>query len=435
MANRPEDVATVVRSANATDARSLYVFRVVGGADNGKSAVLDPSKDARLHFGSSPLCEMRLGDPTVSRRHAVVVAEERAVRLVDLGSTNGTSVDGVRVTDAFLAGGELVQLGDASVRVTRAGQAAETHDDSSSFGRVLGASFEMRRLYALAKKLAASSIALVVEGETGTGKELLAEEIHAASPRADAPFVVLDCATARGDDAIFGAGDRAGVFEEASGGTLVLDELTELDIDLQPRLLRVIERGEVQRVGSVFRSKVDVRLISTTRRDLDKEALGGRLRDDLLFRLAGARVEVPPLRRRHGDVELLTRHFWTEMGGAGRAPASLLARFVDHDWPGNVRELKNAVARRVALGDLEGGDPRVFGKREAREPTAPDPFEVVLALDLPLTRARHLVIDEFEKRYVARVVAGQGGNVSRAAAASGLALRYFQQLRARHAKG
>lgn len=435
MANRPEDVATVVRPSSGSEARGLYVFRVVGGADVGKSALLDPSKDARLHFGSSPLCELRLGDPTVSRRHAVVVAEERAVRLVDLGSTNGTSVNGVLVTDAFLVGGELVQLGDASLRVTRAGETARTQDDATSFGRVLGASFEMRRLYATTKRLAPSALALVVEGETGTGKELLAEEIHAAGPRADGPFVVLDCASVRGDDAIFGAADRAGAFEQASGGTLVLDELTELDVELQARLLRVIERGEVQRVGAASRTKVDVRLISTTRHDLDKEALAGRLRDDLLFRLAGARVEMPPLRRRHGDIELLTRHFWTEMGGAGDAPASLLARFVDHDWPGNVRELKNAVARRVALGDLEGSDPRVFGKREGREPAAPDPFEAVLALDLPLTRARHLVVDEFEKRYVARVVASQGGNVSRAAAASGLALRYFQQLRARHAKG
>jgi DNA-binding NtrC family response regulator len=436
MEKRPDDVETAVRGSKSEDTRSLYVFRVVAGPDTGKLATFDPSTDARLHFGQGQLCEVRLTDPTVSRRHAVVVAEERNVRILDLQSTNGTSINGVRVTDAFIAGGALLQLGDTQVRVSRAGQASEPADRATSFGRILGASFEMRRLYAVARKLAAGSLALVVEGETGTGKELLTEEIHAASGRANGPFVVFDCAAGRREEAIFGMGARPGVFEEANGGTLVLDEVTELDVELQARLLRVIAQGELQRLDSSTRVRVDVRLLCTTRRDLDKEALAGRLRDDLLFRLAGARIEVPPLRRRHGDVELLTQHFWKEMGGEGDAPRALIARFADHDWPGNVRELKNAVARRVALGDdPDSGDPRVFARRDTPEQPPPNPFDAVLELDLPLTRARNLLVDEFERRYVARVVEKQGGNVSRAAAASGLALRYFQQLRARHAKG
>jgi DNA-binding NtrC family response regulator len=192
----------------------------------------------------------------------------------------------------------------------------------------------------------------------------------------------------------------------------------------------------VQRVGGDARLKVDVRVLAATRRDLDHEVQAGRFREDHFYRLAVARVELPPLRERKGDVELLARFFWRKLGGAEDITPGVLARFEDHDWPGNVRELRNAVARRVALGDLAGDSPSARRAPSARaaaeaESALDAAFEPVLALDLPLPRARQRVVDAFERRYVERVLAKHGGNVTRAAAASGIARRYFYDLRKR----
>ena len=218
--------------------------------------------------------------------------------------------------------------------------------------------------------------------------------------------------------------DRQGVFEQAHGGTLLLDEIGELETALQPKLLRAIERAAIQRVGSNDWRKVDVRIIAATRRDLDREVSSGRFRDDLFFRLAVGRVVLPPLRDRAGDVTLLAHHFWQTLGAADRPlPASVLARLEDYAWPGNVRELHNTIARYIAVGEM---DPPPGGPS-----TSGDSVERLLAMDLPFPRARQLAADEFERRYVERVLARYGGNVGRAAVASGIARRYFQILRAR----
>jgi transcriptional regulator with GAF, ATPase, and Fis domain len=222
---------------------------------------------------------------------------------------------------------------------------------------------------------------------------------------------------------------RRGVFEQAHGGTLFIDEIGELDATFQPKLLRAIERGEIQRVGANGWLKVDVRIVAATRRDLDREVQAGRFRDDLFFRLAVGRIELPPLRRRRGDVAVLTRHFWRAIAGEGRPlPPGLVDRLEDYAWPGNVRELQNAIARHVAVGELpvtEGSMP---------PPDAGDAIERVLSRDLALPRARAEVVEEFERRYVQRVLDLHGGNVSRAAAASGIALRYFQLLKAKRGR-
>jgi transcriptional regulator with GAF, ATPase, and Fis domain len=252
--------------------------------------------------------------------------------------------------------------------------------------------------------------------------------------------VVFDCtavAPSLLESALFGhekgaftgaLAQRRGVFEQAHGGTLFIDEIGELDSGLQPKLLRAIERGEVQRVGANKWDKVDVRIVAATRRDLDREVQAGRFRDDLFFRLAVGRVELPPLRRRRGDIAVLTRHFWRQIAGEGRPlPAQLIERLEDYSWPGNVRELQNAIARHVAVGDLPGC-------AALRAPSAVmDPIERVISMDLPLPRARAELVSEFERRYVQSVLERNDGSVSRAAAASGVALRYFQLLRARRA--
>jgi transcriptional regulator with GAF, ATPase, and Fis domain len=224
------------------------------------------------------------------------------------------------------------------------------------------------------------------------------------------------------------AGRRAGVFEQAQGGTLFIDEIGDLDPALQPKLLRALERSEFRRVGGEKPIKLDVRIISATRRDLDREVAAGRFRDDLFHRLAVARIELPPLRHRQGDVRFLARRFCAQLAYPEDAlPADLLARWEEAAWPGNIRELRNAVARRLALGDLAPPE------RTARGPEtrSGDPIEDVLRQNLPLVEARQRVVDEFERRYIERVLEEHGGNVVQAARASGIARRYFQILKAR----
>jgi transcriptional regulator with GAF, ATPase, and Fis domain len=220
-----------------------------------------------------------------------------------------------------------------------------------------------------------------------------------------------------------------GIFEAAHEGTLLIDEITELPPALQRKLLRAIERGEVCRVGTDRWLHVNVRVIATTRRDLEKEVEASRFREDLYFRLAVGRVELPPLRRRHGDPALLADYFMKRSGTEQSLPSDFLRRYEGYPWPGNVRELQNTVARRVALGDAdpEGDADGAEGPDGAPEHA----FRWVLEQDLPFTSARDLVAGEFERDYVQRVLDQHGGNVSRAAAASGLARRYFQILRAR----
>jgi len=377
------------------------------------------------------------------------------LRLVDLGSSNGTFVETLSIHEVLLAGGERVRLGETVLEVQRVDGACVAPPAAKGFGAVVGASEAMRRLYPLCERLAAATVPLVIEGETGTGKEVLAEALHEQSPRASGHFVVFDCTSVAPsllEAALFGhergaftgaVTARPGVFEEAQGGTLLIDEIGDLDINLQAKLLRALQRSEVRRIGGTKWLKVDVRVIAATRRDLDREVQAGRFRDDLFFRIAVARIELPPLRSRGGDVPLLAQHFWTQLGGAGAVPGPLLARYADYAWPGNVRELANVVARQLALGDLDLPPVRSSEAATADSPVAAamatataegDEVERVLSLDLPLAVARQKLVDAFERRYIERVLRRHDGHVARAAAASGVARRYFQLLKARQAK-
>jgi two-component system response regulator HydG len=434
------------------DARS-FVFAVLDGPDAGAKLVLDAVPGTRALVGKSPACELRLRDPRVSRRHLSLEVTPRGVRVNDLDSTNGTFVDGVPVGEAYVRGGDRLRAGETTIFVERGDPTNRSLTADVRFGRMLGASPAMRALYPLCARLAATDVPVLIEGETGTGKEVLAEAMHEASARTQNAFVVFDCTAVPPslvESTLFGhergaftgaVAARAGVFEEAHGGTLLIDEIGEFDLALQPKLLRAIERGEVQRVGSNKWTHVDVRIIAATRRDLDREVQVGRFRDDLFFRLAVGRVELPPLRHRAGDVTLLARHFWDRLGGAGRPiPPGALERFEDYRWPGNVRELHNSVARLLALGDERLGDTSalersvgVEGDRKADGPgEVAEMLERILEQDLPLQRAREVLVHDFERRYVERVLARHSGNVVRAAEASGIARRYFQILRARY---
>lgn len=433
-----EDKTTEALNVVEDEAGGLHSYRlvVVEGADAGAGLALDVGSPTRALVGQSSACQLVLTDPLVSRRHAAVDLHGRGVKVVDLASTNGTRVNGVRVIEAMLEPGDRLAIGRTTLRLDRAASPRDAagFSPSVSFGRMIGASVAMRRLYPLCERLATSDLPVTIEGETGVGKELLAEALHEGGPRKARPFVVFDCAGVRGDAIVphlFGDGAAEGTsaLEQASGGTLLLDEIAELGDDAQARLLRFLDRKEVRRdAGRAV--EADVRLLASSRRDLDQAVHAGRFREELFFRIAVSRVELPPLREREGDVELLARAFWKTMSAQrGPFPGGLLDRYEHYKWPGNVRELKNVVARRVALGAFADAP----GTAGAIPPSAGggDVVDRILAMDLPLVEARARIVTELEARYVARVLDQHGGNVSRAAAASGIARRYFQVLRAR----
>jgi DNA-binding NtrC family response regulator len=431
--------------ASVTAGRPVRSFavRVTTGPDTGKSFTIDANQAGRILVGQSPACAVRLADPTVSRRHAALELAQGALRVADLGSTNGTWVNGLRVYDVALQGGESLQVGNTVLAVTAGSSTEGPVVEQTSFGAFIGASDEIRRLYPAMTRIASSNIPVIIEGETGTGKEVLAEALHDLGPRASGPFVVFDCTTIASnlmEAALFGHEKGAftgahvanpGLFEQADKGTLFIDEIGDLDVPLQAKLLRAIERSEVRRIGGKSWLRVEVRIIAATRRDLDREVQSGRFRDDLFFRLAVARIELPPLRRRRKDISLLAAHFWKELGGApAELTGDLLKRLEDYDWPGNVRELRNSITQRITLGEL-ARQPSSLLPPSGESSGGGDAIEAILGQDLPFPIARDKILDLFEQRYVARVLERHGGNVTHAAHASGIGRRYFQTIRGR----
>jgi DNA-binding NtrC family response regulator len=438
-----------------TDTTSAsFRLLVTEGADRGVQVEVTPDLPARLLLGKGPACDVQLKDPEASRRHAALDVVGQRLSLTDLDSTNGTFVNGLCVSKAFLAGGEQITIGSTVLRVelvTEAASAAIPFRDH--FGRVSGASLPMRRLYALCDRLALTEVPVVIEGETGTGKEQLAEALHEVGPRAQGPFVVFDCTAVTPnliESELFGhergaftgsVGVHRGVFERASGGTLLVDEIGDLPGALQAKLLRAIQRSQVTRVGGEKALDVDVRLLFATRRDLDKEVQDGRFRDDLFHRIAVARIELPPLRDRHGDITLLATRFWTQMGGDPKQlSADVLGAWEAYPWPGNIRELRNAVMRRIALGDLtDGPESAEVDPRGSPVPRATlgkgDTIARILAQDPTLEDARNQLRSEFETRYIAHALEKGGGNVGRAAAFAGVAHRHFQRIKAKYDEG
>ena len=442
-----EDVTVTNRPEAGSDEEVEFTLAARAGPDTGKTLVVSATHPVRVLLGQSEACDMRLGDSEVSRRHAALEVVGSRLRVTDLASTNGTFVNGVEIRDAFLIGGEVVRVGATELAVTRRTTRSERAPEVVGFGRTMGASAEMRRLYPLCERLAQTDVPLIIEGETGTGKELLAESIHEAGPRASKPFIVFDCTAVPPnllESELFGhergaftgaVTSRKGLFEEADGGTLLIDEIGELDVAMQPKLLRALERREFRRVGGNRSLQVDVRVVAATRRDLDREVAEGRFRDDLFHRLAVARIELPPLRRRTGDISLLAQEFFTALGGTGSVPQADLARWEAYEWPGNVRELRNAVLRYVTLGALahvaaaEGTQPADLESEERAGGS--DFIDEVVAAKLPFADARHRVLEAFEQRYLEQMLQAYG-SPTLAARAAGVAPRYFRILRAKH---
>jgi DNA-binding NtrC family response regulator len=422
-----------------TPAAPSWTLRIVEGPGAGTAFDIGNALARRALVGTSPACDARLTDTTVSRRHAALESDGSGLRVIDLDSRNGTWIGAVRVREGFVATGAVLRFGRTAAVVETDGVLRELPvSNEASFHRVVGVSTAMRALYPLFARVAQADVAVLIEGETGTGKEVLAESIHEESARRAGPFVVFDCTTVapslieaelfgheRG--AFTGADtSRPGLFEQAHGGTLFLDEIGDLDIALQAKLLRAIERKEVRRVGGRSWIGVDVRFIAATRRDLEREIQAQRFRDDLFYRLAVTRLELPPLRKRQGDISFLARFFWRRLDGDDlQLHSDFLQRLESYDWPGNVRELANAVAQQLAVGEF-----RPSATREIRAASS-DFIDGVVGSGEPLPLARRRVIEELERRYVEAMLAIHRGNVTRAAAASGVGRRYFQMVRAK----
>jgi DNA-binding NtrC family response regulator len=404
-------------------------LEVLAGPDRGRAFVVEPS--ARI--GARQLADIVLADSKVSGLHCEITVGE-ALRLRDLGSKNGTFAGGVRVLDAILQPGDQFVVGDTHLRVTPlAGTRALPLSDSDDFFGIVGQSTVMRALTARLAALAGGDTTVLVQGETGTGKERIAEALHLAGPRAPKPLVVVDCGAIPAtmiESELFGhergaftgaVATVAGAFERAHGGTLFLDEIGELPLELQPKLLRALESRVVRRLGGAKPISVDVRVVSATHRDLSLEVSGGRFREDLYYRLAVVTVTVPPLRERREDIPLLATRLLKNLGAdpARHLSREALEALLRHAWPGNVRELRNTLERAVALGEPIGLHAPTVEPAGAPPPaTGAGPGD--LDLSVPLRVARQRVIDAWERAYVTRLLDACGGNVSEASRRAGL---------------
>ena len=421
-------------SPTARFAAHTWSFVALAGPDKGRVwEAASPS----LTIGSAATNDIELHDDTVSRHHCQVALRDSRFTIRDMGSTNGTRVDGVFVVEAFLAGGSKIQLGDSELRFDQT-QRWDTVSESESveFHGLAGASSAMRLVFSVLSRVANQNLTCLLGGETGTGKELAARAVHAASDRRRGPFVVVDCGSLNRnliESELFGhergaftGADRArkGAFEEATTGTVFLDEVGELDLDLQPRLLRVLECREVKRLGSNTMIPVDVRVVAATHRDLWAEVGRDAFRRDLYYRLAEVNVRLPALRERAGDIPLLSSKLL--------APGTVLsADAVEHlsgrSWPGNVRELRNVLRRASALARGNTLDAAVFEELEVLSAThgsAPSerrgPVTTEVDETLPLRSAREKWSVAMERTYVERVMARFGEDVDGAAAHMGI---------------
>ena len=434
--NREPHATSLLDEAPAfTRQRRGGTFLVIKGPDRGEQIRLG---DQPVTFGSAPSCDLVLSDTTVSRRHAMAVLEGDEVLVRDLGSTNGTSIQGSRFKELAVSFGAEIKVGRTVIKFLPEEEVVEPDEaESDHFGQLVGRDAKMRRLFALLSDISPNDATVLIEGETGTGKELIAEEIHDHSKRSKGPFIVVDCGAIPRDlieSALFGhvkgsftgaVADRKGAFAEAHGGTIFLDEIGELPIDMQPALLRVLDKRTVRKVGSNTYEKVDVRVVAATNRDLREEIAKKAFREDLYYRLAVIRVHLPALRERGHDITLLVEHF-VKSFSTGRkfaVTADDLSRLRAYSWPGNVRELRNVMERACVLakGDSLNLD-EVLGADGPGQPA------LGIRTDLPFKEAKGQLVETFEREYIVDLMKRHKMNISAAAREAQIDRKHLREL-------
>ena len=413
-------------------------LRVVGGPDLGLT-VTDATGPVTI--GNAEGNSLRLTDPSVSRFHVELSRKGDRVLVKDLGSTNGTVVNGVQLMEAAVPPGAVLTLGHTQVEVSGGKTGNVALSDKDSLGPLRGQSPVMRALMARIETAAKSDSPVLLHGESGTGKELIARALHERGPRAKKPFITVDCGSLSPglvtselfghERGAFTGADRRhiGAFERANGGTVFLDEIGELPPSLQANLLGVLERRRFRRVGSQDELSVDVRVVSATHRDLRAAVNTGQFRLDLFFRVAVVKLDVPPLRARLDDLELLITHFLREAGSdatvAQLFPKDVLTTLRAHQWPGNVRELRNLVEATLAMGEPPTLEAEAVPNEGATATTFPGP-------ERTYKEARAEVLQRFEHEYLQKLLALTKGNVSAASRHAKMDRSHLIELLQRH---
>ncbi len=405
-----------------------------GPGDQGRTLLLE---EGSVIIGRDAGCGLCLDDESVSREHVKLSIQKKGVLVEDLGSKNKTTYLGKEVDSLLLGIGSRIGIGSCVIDLLPLPVPGSMPISTlSRYGGLVGASIPMRRLYALIGAMEQTDAPVLLEGETGTGKELLAQAIYEHGLRQGKPFVVIDCGNVpaglleselygcvRG--AFTGANvDRAGALEAADSGTVFLDEIDELPLDLQPKLLRVLETGQVKRLGSVKPISLDIRIIASSKQNLLERVKAGSFRDDLYYRLAVLQLRLPPLMDRKEDIPLLVKHFGEVLpeGKNARIAPEMIESFVNHDWPGNVRELRNAVQRALVLGPAAPTvlSPEFSGSGEQAKGSSVSANEYRIA--------REQTLDSFDRTYLGNLMSRFDGNQSAAARAAGISRSYLREL-------
>jgi len=433
---------------------------VVEGPDKGKEFEISKSKN---YVGRSSVNDITLADTSVSGTHFEIRAEEDGFLLRDVGSTNGTILGGCRVKELYLAPNVTFRAGNTTFTLQPSNEVVEIPlSDDEHFQGVIGRSVAMREVFATLEQVAPSELTCLIEGDTGTGKERIARAIHDASRRGSKPYVVLDCSSIPKDlmeSYVFGhekgaftgaVGQHKGAFEQANGGTLFMDEIGELDISLQPKLLRVLENREFKRVGGTQTIRADVRVIAATNRDIREMVNEGGFREDLYFRLSVITIHLPSLGARRDDIPLLVETFVDEVVSKRpdmtkpRMTADAMDILMSHPWPGNVRELRNVIERAVSLcsdntinrsdlhlsGSLGGG--MMPAMQSMVDPDDPDTSRIDVDLTVAYKEAKQKILDQFEFDYLQRLMEEFKGNISQASKHAGLTRYHLRELLKKH---
>lgn len=436
---------TIVRAGSAP---SSVRVDVVGGPSTGIATL-----GRKITVGRARVADIAVDDYTVSEFHLEISPHEGGIEVRDLESWNGTFVEGVRVMRAVVPRGTILALGESAIRVDVANEAKPPPPVRDSYRGILGKSIAMRELFGFLERLASTDLGVLIQGPTGSGKELVARALHDDSARAGGPFSVLDCAAlpaSLAETVLFGhvAGaftgaveDRMGVFESANGGTVFLDEVGELPLDLQPKLLRVLEQRQVTRIGENRPRPIDVRVVSATWRDLRRMVNQGQFRDDLYYRLAQTRLELPALVERRDDIEPLVASFLRRLPRKIACARSIsreaLAELAARDWPGNVRELKATVERAALMCDGPVIRPQdlAFERLLERSREIPSGDDTDSDEVPDFKGAKRTAIDDFERDYLVRLVTKTNHHMGLAASLAGIERHYLRALLKKHGLG
>lgn len=447
------EVLTTVFSDNRAVSRKLRKSKLIvnDGPDKGKELLIAKEK---ITVGRGKINDLVLTDKAISGCHYEIISTEKGYLLRDLDSTNGTFYGDCRVKEIYLTHGVVFTAGQTKFKFTPLKDSVDIPLSAKNrFDMVIGGSIKMREIFATLEKIAPTDLTILLSGETGTGKDIIARSIHKMSRRAQGNIVIQDCSAIPKDlteSILFGhekgsftgaTSQHVGSFEQANNGSIFLDEIGELPLDLQPKLLRVLENRQIRKVGGLKEIDIDVRIIAATNRDLRELINKGQFREDLYYRLSVIHIEIPPLRDRKEDIPALVQLFLNQISDnwfnkeqrTFRVTPEAMDKLMSYAWPGNVRELKNVVERAVYLasGDV----------------LTPDDFKLQLGCNTPVNfnyninqdilalsfkDAKQAVLDQFEITYLKELIKRNNSNITHSSKQAGLTRYHLRELLKHH---